>query len=444
MVARAHARRDALDEAGLVRRGRAEPIRPLVPLPASPALPPPDEWKSLAASPLEVDPDEAGMNRAALDALDRVILGGLADSVASGAALAVGRGDRLVRLRGYGRLDWDPGSLPVTPFTIFDLASLTKVIGTTSAVMVLVDEGRLDLDDPVVRHLPEWSRGDPRKDRVTVRDLLLHRSGLPAFRRFFLELEGEDEIRAAVYDLPLDREPGRSTVYSDIGFKTLAWVVESVVGERLDRFLERRVFAPLGMEDTRFLPDPEHRRRVAPTEWDRERRGYHIHGEVHDENAHALGGVAGHAGLFSTAQDLAVFAAMMAGEGRIGACVHEEGGGAPCGARTRPSAVELLAPGTVAAFTSRADPDESRALGWDTPSERSSAGAYFSIRSFGHTGFTGTSIWVDPELDVWVVLLTHRVNPTRDNARHIPFRRAVHDAVAAAIRDRPVELREER
>ena len=450
MAARAHQRRDALDEAGLLRRDDDEPDDPDddlprmeddgAPPPAS-GPPPPLSWLDRTRSPLEVDPAKQGMDPDALDALDRYIVRAIADSVAPGVALAVGRRGELVRLRGYGRTDWASDSPPVTPHTLFDLASLTKVVATTSAVMALVDDGRLGLDDRVVEHLPVFARGDDRKRQVTVRDLLLHRSGLPAYRQFFLELEGVEAVREAVYDLELERDPGEGTTYSDIGFLTLAWVVEAAAGRPLERFVEERIFRPLGMDDTRFNPPRELWLRTAPTEVDRERRMRHMLGEVHDENAFVSGGVAGHAGLFSTAADLAVFTGMLARGGGLDTCGHVPMSGTPCTrARTRP--VEVLESATVARFSQRVSESSSRALGWDTPSGRSSAGDFFSGRSFGHTGFTGTSIWIDPELDLWVVLLTNRVNPTRENTRHIPFRRAVHDSVARAVLDQPVERRE--
>jgi CubicO group peptidase (beta-lactamase class C family) len=330
----------------------------------------------------------------------------------------------------------------VTPASIYDLASLTKVVGTTSAVMLLVQEGRLGLDDPVVRHLPDFARGDSRKADVTIRHLLVHRGGFPPFRTFYLERSGADAFRQAVYDLPLDAPPGAATVYSDIGFKTLAWVVEAITQESLASFLDRRLFAPLGMTDTGFIPDPAERGRIAPTEKDTEWRPYHILGEVHDENAHAMGGVAGHAGLFSTAQDLAVFVQLLANGGMLLPCVHETGAGVPCGGRSVPIQTRFFQESIVETFTRRENPEVSRALGWDTPSGRSSAGDYFSAHSFGHTGFTGTSIWVDPELELAVVLLTNRVNPSRDNSLHIPLRRDVHDGAARAITDRTVQPRE--
>ena len=379
---------------------------------------------------LVADPTDVGMDGDALALVDRIIERAIADSVTPGAAIAVGRHGRLVRSRGYGALDYVAGSPAVSDSSLYDLASLTKVVATTTALMTLVDDGEIGLDDTVGRWLPEWSEG--WKEVVTVRDLLLHRSGLPPFRPFWRELSGRDEIRRAIGDLPLEYEPGTRTVYSDIGLVALQFVIETATGEPLDVFVGRRVFGPLGMSSTGYLPSAEHRVRVAPTEVDTVYRHRHVVGEVHDENAHALGGVAGHAGLFSTAADLARFGGWILDAARAGRGLGPE----------TPAPEGLPRPATVAAFTARADSSSSRALGWDTPSGRSSAGRFFTAGSFGHTGFTGTSIWVDPERDVFVVLLTNRVNPTRGERGHIPLRRAVHDAVAAAIRDLPVDLRD--
>ena len=389
-------------------------------------------------SPLEGDAAAAGMSEAVLQALDRRILQAIADSASPGAALAVVRHGQLVRLRGYGRLDWDPDSAPATPSSIYDMASVTKVMATTTAAMILVDEGRLDLDAPVVRYLPWWSAGDPRKEAVTVRQLLLHRGGLPPFRRFFLEMEGVEAYQQAIAALPLDYAPGDSTVYSDIGMMTVAWAIEEITGEPLDRFLGERVWGPLGMQDTGFRPDSALHGRVAPTEIDADYRGVHVRGVVHDENAWAVGGVAGHAGLFSSARDIAVFAAMMLAGGRAGPC---DGTPAiPCSA-FRPGTVRVVEPSTVDGFTARHDASASRATGWDTPSGNSSAGRFFTGRAFGHTGFTGPSVWIDPELDLAVVLLLNRVNPTRENTRHVPLRRDIHDLAAQAVTDLEVEPR---
>ncbi|MXW66568.1 MAG: serine hydrolase, partial [Gemmatimonadales bacterium] len=385
-----------------------------------------------ARSPEAGSPEaDVGMDGDSLARVDRIIDAAIRDGATPGAVLAVGRGDRIVRLRGYGNLDWAssatlPAGTAATDSSLYDLASLTKVVATTTGVMQLIDSGRLSLDTRIGEHLPEWSRGWKRD--VTVRHLLTHQGGLPPFLPFWRTLRGEEAYREAFAALEPDYEPGEDgdpTVYSDIGFMTLGFLIEEVSGQPLDYYLHESVFRPLGMTETWFEPPRSLHRRTAPTEVDTVYRHRHVHGEVHDENAHALEGVAGHAGLFSSARDLSKFAAWILAAAREG--------------RDRPG---LPSPETVARFTARAAPASSRALGWDTPSGRSSAGDYFGEEAFGHTGFTGTSFWVDPELDLFVVLLTNRVNPTRDNRKHIALRRAVHDAVATSIRDQPVRPRD--
>jgi len=387
----------------------------------------------------EADPTSVGMDAGLPGRLDALLARAVSDSAASGVALAVGRHGRLVYLRGHGTLAWGSDQ-PVTPTSLFDLASVTKVVGTTTAVMLLVQEGRLNLDAPVVNYLPGWAEGDPRKRDVTVRDLLLHRAGLPPFRRWFVEHAGDAAYRRAVAAEPLERAPREATVYSDLGPMTLAWIVEAVDGRPLDAFLEARVWGPLGMGETRFRPGAELLPRIAATELDTAWRGQMVRGRVHDENADAMGGVAGHAGLFGTALDLSVFARMMLNGGVAPACTPGGVVGEPCPV-ARAAEVRLLDEALVRAFTTRHGPGSSRALGWDTPEGRSSAGDYFTASAFGHTGFTGTSLWIDPDLDVWVVLLTNRVHPTRENQRHVDVRRAIHDEVARAIRDRAVPPR---
>ncbi|NNM07157.1 MAG: serine hydrolase [Gemmatimonadetes bacterium] len=417
-------------EIGLFRRGPGD----------RPAGPGGAEGQDPTISPLEVDPVEVGFDPKGLEALDSIIMAAIADSASPGAALAVGRRGKLVRLRGYGRLDWSPDAPRATPSSLWDMASVTKVSATTVAAMILAEAGHLNLDEKVVAYLPWWSAGDPEKEDVLVRHLLLHRAGLPPFRRFFLEMEGKEAYKDAIGALPLDYTPGGATVYSDIGLMTLAFIIEELTGADLDSFLRRRVWGPLGMQDTGFLPDPGLLPRIAPTEVDTTYRFTHVHGSVHDENAHAIGGIAGHAGLFSSARDMSVLAQVLLDGGSIPPCANVVDGGVPCSV-ARPGPVRIAAPTSVELFTRRHDSTSSRALGWDTPSEGSSSGEYFSDRAFGHTGFTGTSIWVDPELDLFVVLLTSRTNPTRSNSKHVPLRRAVHDAVAQAITDRPVQRR---
>jgi CubicO group peptidase (beta-lactamase class C family) len=256
-------------------------------------------------------------------------------------------------------------------------------------VMILFDEGKLHLDDRVVQYIPEFGGG--AKDNVTIRMLLEHRSGLPAGRDLWRLASTPEEARAAVISTPLFATPGQYYEYSDLGADMLGFIVEAVSGEKLDRFLDTRVFGPLGMSDTRFRPDASLRERIAPTELNPP-RGYPLRGEVHDENAYALGGVAGHAGLFSTASDLAVFAQMLLN------------GGSYNGTR-------IVADSTVRLFTKRAA--GSRALGWDTCAGTGSCGTYMSASAYGHTGFTGTSLWIDPEREMFVVLLTNRVHAAR-------------------------------
>ena len=400
------------------------------------AMPDPIEVEQSAA---EVDPATVGMDADRLAELDALVVEALADSASPGAVLAIARHGRLVRLRGYGKLDWAGSAASADAGSLYDIASLTKVVGTTTAAMILVEEGRLDLDAPVVEYLPWWSRGDPTKENVTVRHLLLHRAGLPPFRRFYLDMEGRDAYRTAIGALGLDYEPGTQTVYSDIGFMTLAFIIERLSGQGLDEFLDERVWGPLGMNDTGFRPAENLQARIAPTEVDTLFRNTHVHGVVHDENAYAIGGVSGHAGLFSNASDLAVLAQTLLGGGWVGGC--ETGSNESICAAGVAGPVRLVSEETVESFTRKFDSQASRALGWDTPSGRSSAGDYFTRSAFGHTGFTGTSIWIDPELDLFVVLLTNRVNPTRDNTKHVPLRRAIHDLAALAITDLEVPLR---
>lgn len=367
-------------------------------------------------APIAAPPRAVGMAANLGARVDSIVGSALAEGAAPGAAVAIGRYGRIVHLEGYGRTDTEGGGTAVDAHTVFDLASLTKVVGTTTAAMILEDEDKLDIDRPVRDYLPDFD--DPAKAAITVRMLLTHSGGLEAFAPLFREFRGRDQYLAQINARPLAAGPGTRTVYSDWDFILLQLVIERVTGQPLDRFLHERVFATLGMHDTRFAPPDEWKPRVAPTEIDT-MRGGKVWGFVHDENAWAIGGVAGHAGLFSSAHDLAVFAHMMLNGGRHGGA-------------------QIVRPETVARWTARQDTGSSRALGWDTPAGTSSAGRYFSPRSFGHTGFTGTSMWMDPERGLFVILLTNRVNPTRENQKHVPLRRGVADAAQRAILDAPL------
>ena len=360
-------------------------------------------------------PKAVGMSSERLAKIDHVIERGIKAGGYPGASVVVGRRGAAVWEKGFGRLSWSSNSASVTAEkTIYDLASLTKVVGTTTAVMVLYDQGKIDLDELVRTYLPEFAGG--LKDRVTVRMLLEHRSGLPAGRDIWRMAHTPDEARSVVISSPIACEPGRCYEYSDLGADILGFMVEAVSGQRLDQFLAEHVFQPLGMTDTFFLPADSVRGRVAPTELSPP-RGYPLRGEVHDENAFALGGVAGHAGLFSTAADLSVFAQMMLNGGEY-------------------NGTRILADSTVALFSRRAA--GTRALGWDTCGGSGSCGQYLGADAYGHTGFTGTSLWIDPDRDMFVVLLTNRVHDARARrpAKVIADVRAdLADAAALAVTD---------
>ena len=346
--------------------------------------------------------------RVLADTLARVLRRAAADSAFPGAFAVVGRRAGVLASASVGRIDWDSAAPRPDERTLWDLASLTKVIGMTSAMMQLVERGTVELDASAQRYLPEWV--GPGKAQVTVRHLITHTSGLPAFRRYDTLTTNADSITKLLLAEPLDTVPGSQMVYSDIGAYLLGRIVERLSGQPLDRYLEEHIFRPLAMTETMYRPPPALLPRIAPTEIDTIRGK--IHGSVHDPRAFYLGGVSAHAGLFGTARDLARFARMYLNGGELG------------GARVfRPETIEL--------FTTRQVAD--RALGWQKPSGTNTAGHLMSERAFGHTGFTGTSIWIDPEHDIFVILLSNRVNPTSVNPRITGVRVALSDAVLATV-----------
>ena len=367
-----------------------------------------------AAPPAPPQPVSASLgNRLApaLATLDSAIRAG----AAPGAVLAVSAGGERF-IYGTGRLGQDDAARP-GPTTLYDMASLTKVVALTTVAMMAVEEGKLDLDAPVVRYLPEFTQGRGNKGSVTIRDLLLHDSGLPAHRALWTQSRGRSgAIRVALIS-DLDTPPGTRMVYSDLGAITLATVIERLYGKRIDHLFMERVAKPLGLQRTVFLPPQSWLTDIAPTELD-PWRGRMLRGEVHDENAGRLKGASGHAGLFSDAEGALTF-----------------GEWALAGAKGQPWRGALQPPAAFASWTVRQDrpAGSSRALGWDTPSGVSSAGTLMSARSFGHTGFTGTSLWVDPTRDVVVVLLTNRVHPTRNTPQFGLIRSVVTDAVMRSL-----------
>lgn len=368
-------------------------------------------------------PESLGFDAARLDRVQEY-LASQVDSAYPGAVVAVGRHGRLALLAAVGHYS-DGDDRPVEPETVYDLASLTKVIGLTTACMILVQEGKLDLDAPVQRYVPEF-RG-PDKDKVTIRLLLTHSAGLAADLPLFDSTRSRAAALTMVDSSPLLSAPGTSFVYSDLSAIVLMQALERITGQSLDAYLEARVFGPLGMTATRFNPPRNWLEHIAPTELDTVFRHRLIRGEVHDESAARLGGVSGNAGLFSDAPDLVRFATWL---------MAVRAGRLPPGRGAGGNLPELTS-GTVTTFTTRQNipPGSTRALGWDTASDSgySSAGSKLSRRSFGHTGYTGTSIWMDPDNDLFVILLTNRVNPTRANTKILEVRARVADLVAEAL-----------
>jgi CubicO group peptidase (beta-lactamase class C family) len=318
----------------------------------------------------------------------------------------------LVAYKAVGRFTFDPASAEITTASLFDLASLTKVVATTAMAMILYERGLLDLGAPVAAIVPEFAQDDARRREITLRMLLAHSSGLPAYERLFLRAENCAALLHAAFATPLTAAPGVRAEYSDIGFIILGAALERLADESLDVFCQREILGPLGMTRTTFNPAQALKNSIPPTADDRAFRRRIIQGEVQDENASVLGGVAGHAGLFSTAEDLALFAHAMLNGGR-----------------------PILRPPTVELFSRResAPAGTSRGLGWDTPSAPSQSGKYFSSRSFGHLGYTGTSLWIDADRQLSIALLTNRTWPDCQNQAIKQVRPAFHDAVIEAL-----------
>lgn len=378
----------------------------------------------------------------------RLVDEAIAQKVFPGAALAVTLHGALLAWRAFGRFTYDahsprpiadaaPAAAPdctsthgftrpdfsnnVTRETVWDLASLTKPIATASMAMLLCERGKLSLDTTVAELLPGFAASADLlhrglREQVTVRMLLAHSSGLPAHRKLYLASDGRDAMLAAARRVPLEAAPMERAEYSDIGFILLGELLEHVASEPLDAFCRREIFAPLNLNFT-FIPQPSRTTNVPPTMNDAAYRGRILQGEVNDENASAMGGVAGHAGLFGDALSVARFAHCLLGE-----------------KASRPGQ-PLFRPETIELFTTRQPepPGTSRALGWDTPSQPSQSGTRFSPRSFGHLGYTGTSLWCDPARGLSVTLLTNRTWPDARNQAIKELRPLLHDAIIDAL-----------
>jgi CubicO group peptidase (beta-lactamase class C family) len=385
------------------------------------------------------------------------------------ASVAVTQAVKLLALKSFGDFTYEAGAsdsgapflaasatggdFDVTPATLFDIASLTKAVATTTMAAILYERGLLELDAPIAGVVPEFladSCGtlDPRRRDVTFRMLLAHSSGLPAYEKLFLKAHSRDELLTAAFTTSLSADPGARAEYSDIGFITLGAALERIAEDSLDAFCQREIFGPLAMTHTTFNPPAQARTKIPPTDDEQEDakqkecgagaparalqvvseqpsgsaakprstfRNKIIQGEVQDENAYILGGIAGHAGLFSTAEDLARFAHAMLQGGR-----------------------PILRPETIALFTHRESTPAgtSRALGWDTPSTPSQSGKYFGPNSYGHLGYTGTSLWIDPDRRLSITLLTNRTWPDCSNQAIKQVRPRFHDAIVEAMRTR--------
>ncbi len=369
----------------------------------------------------------------------RILEAAVATQAFPGAVCAITAHGNLVALRGFRHFTYHPDSPAVEATTVFDLASLTKPLATTAVAMLLCDRNLLNLATPLSHLLPEFlsaAAPDPRRASVTLHHLLAHSSGLPAHKKFYLTCRSPEDMWQAIFATPLEHMPGPAPVYSDIGFMLLGLALQRITGEPLDFFCAHQVFTPLGMEHTEFRPAAAANRllnpveTIAPTGYAplrenplAENAELLLQGIVNDGNCRALGGVSGHAGLFAPAVDVATFAESML--------------------RASTQFAPLFTPETIARFTTRESdpPGTSRTLGWDTPTPPSSSGRHFSARAFGHLGYTGTSLWIDPDRELSVTLLTNRTmplapgnpRPKSDFDAIKRIRPAFHDAVVQAL-----------
>lgn len=344
--------------------------------------------------------------------VDKLIYGAIKDSVFPGAVLLISKEGKTIYKNAYGNFTYNKKSSKVTLNTIYDLASLTKVVATTTAAMICIDENLFHLNDKVIKYIPMFDNNG--KEKITIRNLLMHNSGLPAYKRFYKLYSTADEVIKDIYETKLIYKTGSKTVYSDLSMIVLAKVIEKVTGMPFDKFVKRKILNPLQMKNTFFNPPGSIKYKIAPTEFDNYWRHRQLQGEVHDETASLLNGVSGNAGLFSSVGDLSNFLTMILNNGTY-------------------KNKRIIKKETVKLFITK-QPNSKRALGWDIKSlVKSSAGNLFSPRSFGHTGYTGTSMWVDPEKKLFVIFLTNRVYPTRKNRKIIKFRPVLHDEIIKSI-----------
>src|SRR5258707_2427193 len=370
------------------------------------------------ANPMTLQPMDV-RGEAMLKPAFEVVEKAIGDRAFPGATLAVGYRGKL-SVHGFGNLKYDAKSPTVNADTMYDIASLTKVVVTTTLVEKLVEgdfPSPLNLDAPIERYLPEWTKGPQSewRHKVTVRNLMTHTSGLPPFKEYWRTSTSKQETLGRIFAELLEYEPGTKVVYSDLGIILMAEIIQRLTGKPLDVLANENIFGPLGMKHSMYSPPKAIWPEIAPTEFDSQLRHRLVQGAGHDENAFAIGGGSGHAGVFTTPPHLAVFCQMLLNGGVY---AHQA-------ILKRATIFEVTVPQPLAQNT--------RTLGWVVPTESSSTGHYFSSHSYGHTGFTGTTIWIDPDRQLFVVLLTNRVHPTRENHKIAEVRPAVHDAVMKAL-----------
>lgn len=377
-------------------------------------------WPAFAAPPKlsVVDPETAGLDSTQLKFIDAAVADEIAAKRLPGCVVLIGRQGKIAYQKAFGQKQMEPEPIPMTIDTVFDLASVTKPVATATSVMILAEQGKLQIRDKVAQHIPEFARNG--KDRITILQLLTHQGGLIADNAIADYNDGPERAFERIYALRPQSEPGTKFIYSDVSFIVLGQLVERVSGKNVHEFSQEHIFRPLGMAETGYLPNAELCARAAPTE---KRNDHWMQGEVHDPRAHLLGGIAGHAGLFSTAADLAVYAQMMLNRGSYG------------GVRT-------LSPLTVNLMTEPvAVPAGFRALGWDMQTGYSiNRGETMSSAAFGHGGFTGTGLWIDPELDLFVIFLSNRVHPNGKGLVN-PLIGRIGTIAAASIKNPPLTAR---
>jgi CubicO group peptidase (beta-lactamase class C family) len=361
--------------------------------------------------------------------VDKIIDNAIAAQTFPSAVLVVGNSKEILYENAYGRLTYDDDAKPTTLKTIYDLASVTKVIATTSAIMKLYEEGKIDLDAPVASYIPEFAVNG--KGDITVTNLLLHNSGLTAWTPFYQTMSTAQEVKNAVFNCTKEYQTGTQTIYSDYNAFLLGEIVERISGLRLDKFCKQNIFEPLGMTDTDFLIPLSEDYRIAPTEYDTYWRNQLLIGYVHDEMAAMLEGVSGNAGLFSTGPDLFRFMQTMLNKGKY-----------PDERRMSKIVAydTLFKEQTVDFFTTKVTGlgyNNTRALGWETKAEPtrypSQCGSKFSVNCFGHTGYTGTSVYCDKDKNIIVILLTNRVYPKRGNEEIRNVRPKVTDEICRIL-----------